>query len=104
MVTFRGHVEDILLKTYFLLMRNFGQDGGNLVFKMIINLLQEGLTDVLKAEVAFFGARSLLDGFDEMQPEKHTLTFIGHLIEYFLQNPAARDSFIVAKSVILFID
>jgi len=41
-VTFRGHVEDILLKTYFLLMRHYGQDGGNLVFSMITSLLTQG--------------------------------------------------------------
>ena len=61
------------------------------------------MNDVFKAEVAFFGAKSLLDGIeDEVNP--HTLAFFSKLIEYFLTNPAARDSFIVAKSVILFID
>lgn len=30
--TFREHVSDVILKTYFLLMKYYGQDGGNLVF------------------------------------------------------------------------
>jgi len=32
---------------------------------MILDLLQEGLSDFFKAEVAFFGAKSLLDGLDD---------------------------------------
>lgn len=103
-VTFRGHVEDIILKTYFLLMKHYGTEGGNLVFQMLLNLLQEGTQDIFKAEVALFGARSLLDGFDEDDIDEITLAFFGKLIEYFLTNPTAKDSFIVAKSVILFID
>ncbi len=31
-VTFRGHVEDIILKTYFLLIKHYGSEGANLVF------------------------------------------------------------------------
>ena len=38
-VTFREHVSDIILKTYFLLMKNYGQQGGNLVFQMILGFL-----------------------------------------------------------------
>ena len=70
---------------------------------MILNLLQEGLNDVYKAEVAIFGARSLFDGIeDDNSPQ--TMAFIGKLVEFFLTNMMARDSFIVAKSVVLFID
>ena len=84
-------------------MKYYGQEGGNHVFQMIINMLQEGMNDVYKAEVAFFGAKSLLDGIeDDINP--NTLNFFSKLIEYFLTNPAARDNFIVAKSVLLFID
>ena len=38
-VTFRSHVEDILLKTYFLHLRHFGPEGASNIFKMIVNLL-----------------------------------------------------------------
>ena len=38
-VTFREHVGDIILKTYFLLMKYYGQEGGNLVFQMILGFL-----------------------------------------------------------------
>ena len=31
-VTFRDHVSDIVLKAYFLLMKHFNQEGGNLIF------------------------------------------------------------------------
>ena len=61
------------------------------------------MNDVFKAEVAFFGARSLYDGIeDDNSPQ--VLAFLSKLVEYFLTNPMARESFIVAKSVILFID
>ena len=70
---------------------------------MILNILQEGVNDVFKAEVAFFGARSLLDGIED-ETDAHILAFYAKLIEFFLSNRAARESFIVAKSVILFIN
>ena len=54
--------------------------------------------------MAFFGARSLLDGIDDEEVDPQTQAFIGKLIEYFLTNPTAKDNFIVAKSVILFVD
>ena len=56
------------------------------------------------AEVAFFGARSLIDGFDEEGQEPHTLVFIGQLLDFFLNTAIARESFIVSRSVMLFID
>lgn len=71
---------------------------------MVLNLLQEGQNDIFKAEVAFFAARSLLDGIDDDNLDPNTLAFFSKLIEYFLNNAAARDSFIIAKSVILFIE
>ena len=52
---------------------------------MILNTLQEGVNDVFKAEVAFFGAKSLLDGIED-ETDSHTLAFFGKLIEYFLSN------------------
>ena len=61
------------------------------------------MNDVFKAEVAFFAARSLFDGIED-DVSSHTLAFIGKLVEFFLTNPMARESFIVAKSVVLFID
>eukprot|EP00354_Favella_ehrenbergii_P011395 CAMPEP_0170459516 /NCGR_PEP_ID=MMETSP0123-20130129/6175_1 /TAXON_ID=182087 /ORGANISM="Favella ehrenbergii, Strain Fehren 1" /LENGTH=103 /DNA_ID=CAMNT_0010724121 /DNA_START=1240 /DNA_END=1551 /DNA_ORIENTATION=- len=85
-VTFRSHVEDILLKTYFLHVRHYGADGANQVFGMILNTLNEGLSDPFKAEVAFFGARSLLDGLEDDVPDAATLSFMGSLIGYFLGN------------------
>lgn len=38
-ITFRMHVEDILLKTYFLHLRHYGAEGASSVFKMIITML-----------------------------------------------------------------
>ena len=101
---FRESVCDIFLKTYFLLMKYFGQEGGNLVFQLVLGKLSEGENDPFKAEVAFFGARSLLDGLDDDQYTRETLDFIGKLISFFLSNGNARSSFILAKSVILFIN
>lgn len=101
---FRDQVSDIFLKTYFLLMKHFGQEGGNLVFQMVLTVLQEGQNDVFKAEVAIFGARSLLDGLDDDTYTPETLAFVGKLVEFFLSNENARTSFILAKSAILFIE
>ena len=105
-VTFRGHVEDILLKTYFLHVRHYGAEGASQVFGMILTMLKKGLdeNDPYSAEVAFFGARSLLDGMEDDVPDAATLSFLGSLIEFFLNNPAAKESFILAKGVILFVD
>lgn len=76
---FRDHVSDVFLKTYFLLMKYYGQEGGNLVFQMIIDTLEQE-TDVFKAEVTFFGARSLLDGIEDDNQDPHTLAFFNKLI------------------------
>ena len=54
---------------------------------MLLTLLQEGQQDPLKAEVAFFGARSLLDGFDEDELDKASLGFLKQLVDYFFNNP-----------------
>ena len=42
-VTFRGHVEDILLKTYFLHVRHYGAEGASQVFRMILTMLKKGI-------------------------------------------------------------
>ena len=68
------------------------------------NLLNEGASDVFKAEVAFFGARSLLDGIEDEAVPSQTLAFFARFIEFFLNNESASKSFIVAKSVIIFIE
>jgi len=36
---FRDQVNEIILKAYFLLMKHFGEEGGNLIFQMILDLL-----------------------------------------------------------------
>jgi hypothetical protein len=41
---------------------------------------------VFKAEVAFFGAKSLLDGLDDDYYSPKTLAFFGKLVEFFLGN------------------
>jgi len=48
-------------------MKYYGQDGGNQMFSMIINVLSEGVNEnnQFKAEVALFSARSLLDGCED---------------------------------------
>ena len=103
-MTFRSHVEDILFKTYSLHQRHFGAEGASSVFDLILNLLREGQQDYLKAEVAYFGARSLLDALEDVVPDQVTMNYFNSLTEYFLTTQAARDTFIIAKSVILFID
>lgn len=65
---------------------------------MIINMLSEGANEMnqFKAEVAFFTAKSLLDGIED-DDGPQTMAFMGKLIEFFLTNQLARESFLVAQ-------
>ena len=87
---FREQVSDILLKTYFLLERYYGNEGADIVLQMILRALQAGADDAWSAEVSFFGARSILDALPEETPfDAKSLHFLKQLVEFIVTNQQA---------------
>ena len=61
---FREYSQDIIFKTYWLLEKYYGSEGADIVLQMILRTLQEGDKDAWRAEVSFFGAKSILDALN----------------------------------------
>ena len=86
-----------MLRTYLLLMKQFDREGGNLILTDILDILNSGAQDNLRAEVAIFAARNLIDAIDESL-HADEIGFFGKIFEFILGNANARDSYIIAKS------
>ena len=54
--------------------------------------------------MAFFSARTILDGIDDLTYREETLAFVSRLVEFFLTTESAQESYLIAKSVLLFVD
>lgn len=84
---FREYASDILLKTYCLLDRYYGNEGADIVLQMVLRALQQGANDAWSAEVSFFGARSILDALPDESPfDAKSLQFIKQLVEFIVTN------------------
>ena len=68
-------------------MRYYGDSGAETILQIILQALQDGDSDPIRAEVCFFAARSIYDAFPETQTQEPKVTlFVTRLVDFIVTN------------------
>lgn len=99
--SFRDQASDIIMRTYLMLQTNFGPDGQTSMYKLLLSPLVA--SDPYQAEVAIFGARSILEILVDETIDDTNRPFIAEIFAFITQQEIARSSFVLAKGACGFV-
>jgi hypothetical protein len=83
------------MRTYFMLQANFGPEGQTSMYKLLLSPLVA--SDPYQAEVAIFGARSILDILVDETIDETNRPFLNEIFSFIVTQECSRSSYVLAK-------